>query len=74
MLEQKAVTDTKVKMSIKEQEIVELKAKMDEQCRKSLKEKEVLISKLEELNVELKDREVVKDIQEEDVKVKYTIL
>ena len=69
MFEQKAVTETKVKISIKEQEIVELKAKMDEQCRKALKEKEVLVNRLEELNIELKDREVVKDLHEEKLQV-----
>ena len=69
MFEQKAVTETKVKISIKEQEIVELKAKMDEQCREALKEKQVLVNRLEELNIELKDREVVKDLHEEKLQV-----
>ena len=69
MLEQKAVIETKSNISKKEQEIQELKANMDEQNRKALKEKEVLISKLEQLNIELKDREVIKEMQEEKLLV-----
>ena len=69
MLEQKAVIETKSNISMKEQEIQELKANMDEQNRKALKEKEVLINKLEQLNIELKDREVIKELQEEKLQV-----
>ena len=69
MLEQKAVIETKSNISQKEQEIQELKANMDEQNRKALKEKEVLVNKLEQLNIELKDREVIKEMQEEKLQV-----
>ena len=65
MVEQKAVIDTKSNISKKEQEIQELKANMEEENRKALQEKEVLINKLEQLNIELKDREVIKEMQEE---------
>ena len=74
MLEQKAVIETKSNISKKEQEIQELKANMDEQNRKALKEKEVLISKLEQLNIELKDREVIKEMQEEKLQVNSILL
>ena len=69
MLEQKAVIETNSNISKKEQEIQELKANMDEQNRKALKEKEALINKLEQLNIELKDREVIKEMQEEKLQV-----
>ena len=69
MSEQKAVTDSKVKISMKEQEIVDLKNKMEEQCRKALNEKEALINRLEELNIELKDRETIKELHEDKLQV-----
>ena len=69
MVEQKAVTDTKVKISLKEHEIEELKSKMEEQCRKALKEKEILINRLEELNIELRDREIIKELHEEKLSI-----
>ena len=69
MLEQKAVIETKSNICKKEQEIQELKADMDEQNRNALKEKEFLINKLEQLNIELKDREVIKEMQEEKLLV-----
>ena len=69
MIEQKAMTDLKVKKSIKEQEISDLKAKIDEQTRRALNEKEELIRKLEELNVELKDRQIEKDVHKDQLQV-----
>ena len=69
MLEQKAVIETKSNISKKEQEIQELKANMDEQNRNALREKEILINKLEQLNIELRDREVIKELQEEKLQV-----
>ena len=69
MLEQKSVIETKSNLSKKEQEIQELKANMDEQNRNALREKEILINKLEQLNIELRDREVIKELQEEKLQV-----
>ena len=69
MSEQKTVTDAKVQISMKEQEIVDLKNKMEEQCRKALNEKEALINRLEELNIELKDRETIKELHKDKLQV-----
>ena len=55
MLEQKAATEAKVEVSIKDQEISMLQEKMEEQLRRSFHEKDELVRRLEELNVELKD-------------------
>ena len=71
MMEQKAATDNKVKVSIKEQEIGALKLKMEEQLRSAIREKENLAGKLEELNIELKDREVATAVQEEKLQVTF---
>ena len=71
MLEQKSATDIKVKMSVKEQEIGGLKVKMEEQLRSAIKEKENLVGKLEELNIELKDREVATAVQEDKLQVTF---
>ena len=71
MLERRYVTDTKVQMSMKEHEIITLKAKMEEQLRRAIMEKEDLVRKLEELNIELKDREVATAVQEEKLQVTY---
>ena len=73
MVEQKAVIETKSNISKKEQEIQELKANMEEENRKALQEKEVLINKLEQLNIELKDREVIKEMQEEKLQVNWIL-
>ena len=69
MSEQKTVTDAKVQISMKEREIVDLKNKMEEQCRKALNEKEALINRLEELNIELKDRETIKELHKDKLQV-----
>ena len=74
MLEQKAATDNKVKLSIKEQEIGTLKLKMEEQLRSAIREKENLAGKLEELNIELKDREVATAVQEEKLQVTFFLV
>ena len=71
MLEQKASTEIKVKMSMKEQEIGALKVKMEEQLRSAINEKENLVGKLEELNIELKDREVATAVQEDKLQVTF---
>ena len=55
MAEQKAATEAKVEVSIKDQEISMLKEKMEEQLRRSFHEKDELVRRLEELNVEGKD-------------------
>ena len=57
MVEQKATTEAKVEVSIKDQEINMLQEKMEEQLRRSFHEKDELVRRLEELNVELKDGE-----------------
>ena len=69
MMEQKSATETKVQKSMIEQEVTVLKDKMDEELRRALNEKEGLVRKLEELNVELKDREVATAVHEEKLQV-----
>ena len=68
MIEQKAATEAKVEVSIKDQEISMLKEKMEEQLRRSFHEKDELVRRLEELNVELKDGED-KVVQENGLQV-----
>ena len=74
MLERKAATDIKVKLSLKDQEIGALKVKNEEQMRSALKDKANLVGKLEALNIELKDREVATAVQEDNLQVIFYIL
>ena len=68
MVEQKAATEAKVEVSIKDQEISMLQEKMEEQLRRSFHEKDELVRRLEELNVESKDGED-KVVQENGLQV-----
>ena len=68
MVEQKAATEAKVEVSIKDQEISMLKEKMEEQLRRSFHEKDELVRRLEDLNVEGKDGED-KVVQENGLQV-----
>ena len=68
MVEQKATTEAKVEVSIKDQEINMLQEKMEEQLRRSFHEKDELVRRLEELNVEGKDGED-KVVQENGLQV-----
>ena len=68
MVEQKAATEAKVEVSIKDQEISMLKEKMEEQLRRSFHEKDELVRRLKELNVEGKDGED-KVVQENGLQV-----
>ena len=58
MTEQKLAIEAKAQKSMMEQEVAVLKNKMEEETRRAFTEKQDLLRKLEELSVELKDREV----------------
>ena len=67
MLAQKTATEADVAKTLAEQEVRTLKTRMEEECHKALKEKEALVRRLEELSIELKDREVAAAIQEDQL-------
>ena len=74
MIEQRSSAETKVLKSQAEQEVIALKAKMDDELRRVLSEKEELVRKLEELNIELRDREVATALVEEHIQVIFILL
>ena len=69
MTEQKLATEAKAQKSMMEQEVAVLKIKMEEETRRTFTEKQDLLRKLEELNVELKDREVSSAVHEDNLQV-----
>ena len=68
MVEQKATTEAKVEVSIKDQEISMLQEKMEEQLRRSFHEQDESVRRFQELNVKLKDGED-KVVQENGLQV-----